>query len=213
MITDLTKDGRPYNLARVVAHVSAPAYPSEIYELAVIDVVVDNSGVWIGETQTRTFDPIGEAARRGTPGPCTPLHLAAAIWGNWTPDLLISHDAVSEAVLFGPPLTLGLPWISTYKLAREVWPECQDFDLEALSAWLAYPGIGSEAPSGAAREAELVAKLLSAMYADPGIGMLGARGSRPFGAALRPGSSASRLLRRSHPALRHPDQRPARPIA
>ena len=115
---------------------------------------------------------IGESTACGMAGPCTPLHLAAALWGNWTPDLLVSHDAASEAVLFGKSLTRGLPWLSLHKVARQVWPGRDNYELEPLSAWLATPSTGASRPSGAAREAELAGRLFSAMYADPGLKIL-----------------------------------------
>ena len=168
MITDLTENDARYNVLRVVTHLSAPARPNEIFEIAVVDALVDDAGVHIGETQIRLFDPIGDAGDGG-PGPCTPLHLAAAIWGGWTPDLLVSHDSASEAVLFGSSLTRGLPWLSLHRIARQVWPGRDSYELEALSASCADRRVRTSRPSGAAREAELTANLLSVVYADPGL--------------------------------------------
>lgn len=157
-------------LARVLACVTAPADPREIYELAAADVVVDPTGARLEALHAETFRP-DDQVRGGTN--CTPMHVTAAVWGGRSPDILVAYDAVTASLTFTQALTGGLPWMSLHPLARRVWPGQHSYELYPLACWRAWAGphgpFSSRLPSGAEREAELAAGIFVELLQDPGL--------------------------------------------
>lgn len=157
-------------IVRVLACVTAPVDPQEIHEFAVADVVVDRKGARLEAIRAETFR-LNDGDGGGTT--CTPIHVTAAVWGGRSPDVLVAHDAVTASLTFTKALTCGLPWIALYRLARRVWPGQESYDLYALARWRAWAGphgpFSFRLPSGAERDVELAAGLLTELLQDPGL--------------------------------------------
>ena len=163
---------RSRRVIRVLACVAAPFDPGEVHEVAAVDVVVDGAGATLEELSATTFASGGASAGSDERG-CTPMNVAAAVWGRRSPDILAAHDACTASLVFTPALTAGLPWVSSHRLARRVWPGQHAYDLESLSKWRAWAGpygpFSRLLVSGAAREAALSAGLLVELLRDPGL--------------------------------------------
>ena len=157
-------------IVRVLACVTAPVDPQEVHELAVADVVVDRKGARLDAVHAEAFR-LDDGGRGGTT--CTPIHVTTAVWGGRSPDVLVGHDAVTASLTFTTALTCGLPWICLHKLARRVWPGQDSYDLSALARWRAWAGphgpFSFRLPSGAERDVELAAGLLTELLQDPGL--------------------------------------------
>jgi len=155
---------------RVLTCVTAPVNPREIHELAAADVIVDRKGPRLEALRAETFR-LDDGAHGGTT--CTPMHVTTAVWGGRSPDVLVAHDAVTASLTFTTALTCGLPWISLHKIARRVWPGQESYEPYPLARWRAWAGphgpFSSRLPSGAERDAELAAGLLTELLQDPGL--------------------------------------------
>ena len=163
---------RSRRVVRVLACVAAPFDPQEVHEVAAVDVVVDGAGARLEELSATTFASGAASAGIDERG-CTPMHVAAAVWGRRSPDILAAHDAGTASLVFTPALTAGLPWVSSYRVARRVWPGQHAYDLEFSLKWRAWAGpfgpFSRLLVSGAAREAALSAGLLVELLRDPGL--------------------------------------------
>ena len=170
MVTGIPPTAGGHYAMRVLAASSTAAPPYEVRELAACDMVVDDSGPGVGEPRLRVF---GTAVEDGLES-CNPAFVAQAVWGFGTPDVLVSHDASTASLVFGPAVTRNLPWISLHRVARRLWPHCPaEYTLESLSKWRAEVGrtdaLCGAPKRGAAREAHLTAALLAEMLTDPSL--------------------------------------------
>ena len=159
------------SLVRVLAAVALPIDVSEVHELAAADVVIDGEGARIDAVQAKEFD-VSDWQNDCTR--CTPLHVAAAVWGRRQPAALAAHDAATTALVFPRALTNHLPWLSLHKIARRVWPGQPSYEADALSRWRAWAGprnpFSSPLPSGAEKDVELAAGLLVELLNDQALG-------------------------------------------
>ena len=158
--------------ARVVTCVASPFHPFEVHELAALDVVVGADGVRLDDLRSIAFAPVCETPAGGS-ATCTSLNLTSCVWGGRSPDVLVAHDVATASLVFTDELTLGVPWISTHKLARRVFPCLHAYDLETVARWRGWPvqygSFPSALPSGAARDAEMTGKLLVEILEEPGL--------------------------------------------
>ena len=159
-----------YSLVRVLSAVALPIDVSEVYELAAADVVIDGAGARIDAVQAKEF----EVSDWDDCTRCTPLHVAAAVWGRRQPAALAAHDAATTSLVFPRALTNDLPWLSLHKIARRVWPGQPSYEADALSRWRAWAGprnpFTSPLPSGAEKDVELAAGLLVELLNDQALG-------------------------------------------
>ena len=160
-----------HNLVRILCAAAAPSAPDEVSELGRVDVLVDDTGLGVGEVVSHEFAFFdGQESETVLQG-CTPMHIAFNVWGEGVPDALVAHDAASAGVVFGPGITRRLPWISLHRVARRVRPKAPIYSLEGLVRWRAslgrLDGACPDMPTGAAREAYLSALLLTALLQDP----------------------------------------------
>lgn len=168
-----TRSTQTHSVVRVLACVAAPFDPEEVHELAAADVVVvDSEGIRLESLHAKTFALSDWNCECGATT-CTPMDVAAAVWGRRAPDALAAHDASTASLVFTRALTGRLPWVSLHKVARRVWPGQHSYDLNPLARWRAWAGprgpFSSQLPSGAERDAELAAGLLAELLYDPGL--------------------------------------------
>ena len=183
---------------RVVAATTDRTAAAPVLELARLDLVMTDTSIDAGPPMTKAFEPHGYG---GTGPLCTPIHVAQAAWGNWAPDALVAHDVPRAQAVFGAAVR-GLPWIDTYRVARQAWPDVRDFHLEPLlaqrglmgAAW-ELEGFGQLPPAG--REVRMVAVLLVVMLLDLAIQELAmpCPGNFDLRPVLGPHAMDPRLLR------------------
>ena len=155
---------------RVVAATTDRTAAAAVVELARLDLIVADAGIDAGPPMSKTFEPHGY---HGAGTSCTPIHVAQAVWSRWAPDALVAHDVPRAEMVFGAAVR-GLPWIDTYRVARQAWPDVRDFHLEPLLARLGLmgaawelDGFGQLSPAG--REVCMGAVLAAAMLSDPAV--------------------------------------------
>jgi len=133
---------------RVIDIETSGGEPSEIIEIAAVDVVADPGG-WIAEPpRSILFAPRGPisvhamaihhltpAHLAGVEGPCDDGALAAFLSDGGRPDALVAHNASFERQHIGAGVTAGLPWICTLKAARAAWPEAPGHSNQVLRYW------------------------------------------------------------------------------
>ncbi len=66
---------------------------------------------------------------------CTPERLQQAIRGGERPDALVAHNCAFERLFLEAALPASLPWICTYKVALQVWPEALRHSNQVLRYW------------------------------------------------------------------------------
>jgi exodeoxyribonuclease X len=133
---------------RVIDIETSGGNPSEIVEIAAVDVVESGDG-WTAEPSRSTLfrprDPIwfhAMAIRH-----LTPEHLEGEawspsitglgkfIWRHGRPDALVAHDISFERQYITADATCDLPWICTLKAARNAWPEAPGHSNQVLRYW------------------------------------------------------------------------------
>ncbi len=134
-------------LLRVCAAVTTTSSPPEITEFGRLDVQVEGKKiVQSDEPMSALYRPAGclpepEDIAGITEGDllqrpiCGGDRLKRAIWNPAPPDVLVAHDASRIRVLLPPITHMPLPWISTYKIARQIWPWAPGFTLDELVEW------------------------------------------------------------------------------
>lgn len=155
---------------RVVAATTDRTAAAPVLQLARLDLIVADAWVDAGPPLTKSFEPHGY----GGPGPlCTPVHVAQAVWGCWAPDALVAHDVPRAHAVFGAAV-LGLPWIDTYRVARQAWPDLYRFHLEDLLAQRGLMAAAREVPgferlSPAGQDVCMSGILAASMLSDPAV--------------------------------------------
>jgi exodeoxyribonuclease X len=135
---------------RVIDIETSGGQPSEIIEIAAVDVVGDSEG-WIAEPpRSRLFAPRGEISCHAMAvhhltlddfdagaAPCSEAALRDFLWAAERPDALAAHNAAFERQHISAAVTDALPWICTLKAARHAWPEAPGHSNQVLRYWRA----------------------------------------------------------------------------
>jgi exodeoxyribonuclease X len=133
---------------RVIDIETTGASPSEIIEIAAVDVVRHGAG-WAAEApRSLLFRPRGEIAVHAmaihhlTPAdfsdgmePCSQVALRRFLWAPGPADALVAHNAAFERAHIDPAATGALAWICTLKAARAVWPGAPGYANQVLRYW------------------------------------------------------------------------------
>lgn len=133
---------------RVIDIETTGGSPSEIIEIAAVDVV-DTSGGWRAEApHSRLFRPAGQisfhamAIHHLTPEDfdddlpsCSEGLLNDFVLSNHRPDFLIAHNSAFESQHIPAAVTDGLEWICTVKGARNAWPDAPGYSNQVLRYW------------------------------------------------------------------------------
>jgi exodeoxyribonuclease X len=133
---------------RVIDIETTGGLPSEIIEIAAVDVVVTDEGWKPEPPRSRLFRPIGPitihamAIHHLTPddfddavAPCSDARLREFLIANGHPDFLIAHNASFESQHISAAVTEGLEWICTVKSARNAWPDAPGYSNQMLRYW------------------------------------------------------------------------------
>jgi exodeoxyribonuclease X len=133
---------------RVIDIETTGATPSEIIEIAAVDVVAGPDGWRALPPRARLFRPRGEisfhamAIHHLTPDdfdPALPVCDAASLRDfleeDGRADLLVAHNAAFEAQHIDDGATGGLEWLCTVKAARNAWPEAPGYSNQVLRYW------------------------------------------------------------------------------
>ena len=140
------RNGRRYRL-RACAMVTTPSSPPQIIEFGRADVEAEGQKIAaVDKPMSALYRPTGHLSRpedvagithddvQGRPT-CGWAALKAAIWSPVPPDVLVAHDASKAKMLLPPTTHLSLPWVCTYKVARQLWPWAPGFALDELVEW------------------------------------------------------------------------------
>jgi len=133
---------------RVIDIETSGGEPSEIIEIAAVDVVAGIGG-WTAEPpRSALFRPRGPisvhamAIHHLTPAhlaseaaPCDDAALGAFLSSGGRPDALVAHNAAFERQHITPGVTGRLPWICTLKAARNAWPDAPGHANQVLRYW------------------------------------------------------------------------------
>ena len=133
---------------RVVDIETTGAKPSEIIEIAVVDVV-DGQGGWSAmPPRSRLFRPRGSisfhamAVHHLTPDDfdestpvCSDLFLTEFLMDGGAPDAFIAHNASFEAGHISAQVTGDAGWICTVKGARHAWLDAPGYSNQVLRYW------------------------------------------------------------------------------
>ncbi|WP_427788531.1 putative quorum-sensing-regulated virulence factor [Brevundimonas diminuta] len=132
---------------RVIDIETTGGSPSEIIEIAAVDVV-SHLGGWKAEPpHARRFKPLGEitfhamAIHHLTPADLAdaPAYsdegLTAFINEGPAADILVAHHAAFEARHIPVEITGARPWLCTVKAARAAWPEAPGYSNQVLRYW------------------------------------------------------------------------------
>lgn len=133
---------------RVIDIETTGGLPSEIIEIAAVDVVMSDEG-WSAEPpRSSLFRPEGEISFHAMAiHHLTPEHLGADlpscsdgllhefVVSNHRPDFLVAHNADFESQHIPAVVTDGLEWICTVKGARNAWPEAPGYSNQVLRYW------------------------------------------------------------------------------
>lgn len=133
---------------RVIDIETSGGSPSEIIEIAAVDVVrVDGS--WIAEPpRSRLFRPAGGitvhamAIHHLTPEDfsddcetCSDELLLSFLEESGRPDFLVAHNAAFEAQHITASATGGLGWLCTVRASRQAWPDAPGHSNQVLRYW------------------------------------------------------------------------------
>jgi exodeoxyribonuclease X len=133
---------------RVIDIETSGGKPSEIIEIAAVDVVATGEG-WIAEPPRsmllRPREPISfhaMAIHHLTPDhfeadapPCCDATLETFILSDGHPDALVAHNASFESQHITTGVTRDLHWICTLKAARKAWPDAPGYSNQVLRYW------------------------------------------------------------------------------
>lgn len=133
---------------RVIDIETTGASPSEIIEIATVDVLRTNEGWAVEPPRSRLFRPNGEisfhamAVHHLTPGDfaadlasCSDALLGGFVLADDPPDFLVAHNAAFESQHISTAVTNGVEWICTVKAARNVWPDAPGYSNQVLRYW------------------------------------------------------------------------------
>jgi exodeoxyribonuclease X len=133
---------------RVIDIETSGGTPSEIIEIATVDVVAEGGGWRVEPPRARLFRPLGEisvhamAIHHLTPemfaadlDPCEAGPLADFVRGGEPADALVAHNAAFERQHIDEAVTGGLDWICTVKGAKGAWPEAPGYSNQVLRYW------------------------------------------------------------------------------
>ena len=133
---------------RVIDIETSGGSPSEIIEIAAVDVV-QTEGVWRAEApRSRLFRPKGEITFHAMAiHHLTPSHFASSLPccddrrlidflnAGGAADHLVAHNAAFESAHIGASVTGDTPWICTVKGARHAWPDAPGHSNQVLRYW------------------------------------------------------------------------------
>ncbi|MFK4059593.1 DUF4810 domain-containing protein [Brevundimonas sp. NPDC046655] len=135
---------------RVIDIETSGGSPSEIIEIAAVDVV-SRLGSWTAERpRIQRYKPLGEisfhamAIHHLTPADlaeaplCTNAALAAFLDEVSSADILVAHNAAFEARHIPADVSGARPWLCTVKAARCAWPDAPGYE-QALYAYTQNP--------------------------------------------------------------------------
>ena len=160
---------RPYTHVRIVAVEATAAATPEVVGLARTDLRIDECNVVVAPPRAIRFSTVAD---EGCPTlrACTPVHLANAVWGTGTPQVLVGYGAPVWDHL-PPAITRSLPRIDMARVARLVWPGAPGYGCAELVDWLglepavlALPQGSPEAP--ARTVLEITALLVTAAFVE-----------------------------------------------
>lgn len=165
---------------RVIDIETTGAEPSEIIEIAAVDVVTDGARWFAEPPRARLFRPLGPisfhamAVHHLTPDDfgdatpcCEPELLAEFVRAGERPDYFVAHNASFERQHIPGGATLGAPWLCTVKAARAVWEGAPGYSNQVLRYWRGLrldPALAMP-PHRAAPDAWVTAHLLIDMLA------------------------------------------------
>lgn len=133
---------------RVIDIETSGGSPSEIIEIAAVDVVYVD-GFWRAELpRARLFRPLGPisfhamAIHHLTPShfegdlpSCDERALAAFLQEGGSADYLVAHNAAFESAHITTSVTRDVGWICTVKAARHAWPDAPGHSNQVLRYW------------------------------------------------------------------------------
>ena len=108
-------------LVRVLAYDAAPLPTPEIRVLARVDIAMHPNASAYCTPEVWPFATLAEEDAE-IASPCTPLHLARAVWGGGRPTALLAWGAATWDV-FGIAFTRGIPRIDMRKIIRLLWSD------------------------------------------------------------------------------------------
>ena len=137
-------------LLRVIDIETTGAKPSEIIEIAAVDVVRSDAGWTALPPRSRLFRPRGAISYHAmavhhltdedfadTLAYCSEKHLVEFLSEGGPADALVAHNAAFEAAHISPVAAGGLDWICTVKSARVAWLNAPGYSNQVLRYWRA----------------------------------------------------------------------------
>ncbi|MGA0601517.1 exonuclease domain-containing protein [Caulobacter sp. KR2-114] len=134
-------------LLRVIDIETTGTSPSEVIEIAAVDVIRSGGRWTAGPPRSRLFRPSGEISVHAMAihhltladldaalGPATDEAIAEFVLQAPAPDVLVAHNADFERRHLGRA-TGALPWLCTVKAARELWPGAPGYGNQVLRYW------------------------------------------------------------------------------
>lgn len=133
---------------RVVDIETSGGKPSEIIEIAAVDVFQE-AGEWrASQPRSRLFRPHGPITVHATAihhlksgdfpafmPVCDTPELKAFLFEGHQPDVLVAHNATFESAHIKGDITGDLRWICTVKGAKSAWPEAPGYSNQVLRYW------------------------------------------------------------------------------
>jgi exodeoxyribonuclease X len=133
---------------RVIDIETTGGSPSEIIEIAAVDVVSADGGWRPTPPRSTLFRPQGPISFHAMAihhltsedfaddlPPCSEGLLKDFVVSNERPDFLIAHNAAFESQHIPATVTDGLEWICTVKGARNAWPDAPGYSNQLLRYW------------------------------------------------------------------------------
>jgi exodeoxyribonuclease X len=133
---------------RVVDIETAGGDPSEILEIAAVDVVKVGERWSAGPPRAKLFRPSGPisfhtmAIHHITPAdipagaePCSPNLLSEFLGADRDIDCLVAHNADFERRHIRDGAPPNIPWLCTVKAARAIWPGAPGYSNQVLRYW------------------------------------------------------------------------------
>lgn len=132
---------------RVIDIETSGGSPSEIIEIASVDVVPHRDGWRAEPPRSQLFKPLGEitfqtmAIHHLTPADLvdaptgTDAALKAFLEEGGQADFLVAHNAAFEARHIPLEVTGDPPWLCTVKAARSAWPDAPGYANQVLRYW------------------------------------------------------------------------------
>ncbi len=169
------------------------------WEFGYQDIVQENDGTWWLGRRDNAFiyssqepDPESQAVHhidaatvRDFGVPLMRAWRKAHGWDRQQVDAYASHNIAMERKYATDALTLGAPWICTYKCAMRLWPDCPSFKNQVIRYWLKLPVPQSElemanSSHSAEGDAYVTARILLRMLESQTVEQLIAWSAEPF---------------------------------